>query len=154
MWKSAGRASSVRVLPWHLPYKWGKTRKNLSHGIFERHFRKIRRCGSTKCSKTLVCQLRFWIFNAVIYRYPRDLEIKIAGAWSSLYVSFPHASCKAKVNNSFVYKTGAWHTNIQLTRLFRWPSLVTGHWSHIPGTRHRDGKQSHLRTVVTSGPWR
>jgi hypothetical protein len=24
MWKSAGRAPSWRVLPWHLPYKWGK----------------------------------------------------------------------------------------------------------------------------------
>jgi len=25
MWKSAGRASSLRVLPWHLPYNWGKS---------------------------------------------------------------------------------------------------------------------------------
>jgi hypothetical protein len=24
MWKSAGRAPSLRVLPWHLPYNWGK----------------------------------------------------------------------------------------------------------------------------------
>jgi len=24
MWKSVGRAPSLRVLPWHLPYKWGK----------------------------------------------------------------------------------------------------------------------------------
>ena len=32
MWKSAGRAPSLRVLPWHLPYNWGKTRKNLSQG--------------------------------------------------------------------------------------------------------------------------
>jgi len=29
MWKSAGRASSLRVLPWHLPYNRGKsTKKN------------------------------------------------------------------------------------------------------------------------------
>jgi hypothetical protein len=32
MWKSAGRAPFLRVLPWHLPYNWGKTRKNLSQG--------------------------------------------------------------------------------------------------------------------------
>ena len=30
--KSAGRAPSWRVIPWHLPYNWGKTRKNLSQG--------------------------------------------------------------------------------------------------------------------------
>jgi hypothetical protein len=30
MWKSAGRAPSLQVIPWHLPYNWGeKTRKNL-----------------------------------------------------------------------------------------------------------------------------
>jgi len=23
-WKSAGRAPSLRVIPWHLPYNWGK----------------------------------------------------------------------------------------------------------------------------------
>jgi hypothetical protein len=27
MWKSAGRAPSLRVLPWHLPYNWGKSTK-------------------------------------------------------------------------------------------------------------------------------
>ena len=33
MWKSAGRAPSLRVIPWHLPYNWGKSRgKNLSLG--------------------------------------------------------------------------------------------------------------------------
>jgi hypothetical protein len=31
MWKSAGRAQSLRVLPWHLRYE-EKTRKNFSHG--------------------------------------------------------------------------------------------------------------------------
>ena len=31
MWKSADRASSLRVIPWHLPYK-KKARKNLSQG--------------------------------------------------------------------------------------------------------------------------
>jgi len=25
MWKSAGRTPSLRVLPWHLPYNWGKS---------------------------------------------------------------------------------------------------------------------------------
>jgi len=25
MWKSAGRAPALRVLPWHLPYNWGKS---------------------------------------------------------------------------------------------------------------------------------
>ena len=25
VWKSAGRAPSLRVLPWHLPYNWGKS---------------------------------------------------------------------------------------------------------------------------------
>jgi hypothetical protein len=31
MWKSAGHAPSFRVLPWHLPYNWGKnTEKTLS----------------------------------------------------------------------------------------------------------------------------
>jgi phosphatidylserine decarboxylase len=29
---SAVRAPSLRVLPWHLPYDWGKARKNLSQG--------------------------------------------------------------------------------------------------------------------------
>jgi len=29
-WKSAGRSPSWRVIPWHLPYNWGKARKNLS----------------------------------------------------------------------------------------------------------------------------
>jgi len=32
MWKSAGRAPSLRVLPWHLPYTEEKARKNLSKG--------------------------------------------------------------------------------------------------------------------------
>jgi hypothetical protein len=33
MWKSAGRAPCLRVLPWHLPYNWGKkARKTLSQG--------------------------------------------------------------------------------------------------------------------------
>jgi len=27
IWKSAGRAPSLRVLPWNLPYNWGKARK-------------------------------------------------------------------------------------------------------------------------------
>ena len=36
MWKSAGRAPSLQVLPWHFPYNWGKStnlsqcKKNLS----------------------------------------------------------------------------------------------------------------------------
>jgi hypothetical protein len=32
MWKSAGRDPSLRVLPWHLPYKWGKITENLRQG--------------------------------------------------------------------------------------------------------------------------
>jgi hypothetical protein len=32
MWKSVGRAPSLRVLSYNLPYNWGKTRKNLSQG--------------------------------------------------------------------------------------------------------------------------
>ena len=32
MWKSAGRAPSLRVLPWHLPYNRGKSTDNLSQG--------------------------------------------------------------------------------------------------------------------------
>jgi hypothetical protein len=28
MWKSAGRAPSLRVLPWHLPNNWGKSTEN------------------------------------------------------------------------------------------------------------------------------
>ena len=31
-WKSAGRAPSLRVLPWHLPYNRGKSTENLSQG--------------------------------------------------------------------------------------------------------------------------
>ena len=31
-WKSAGHVPSWQVLPWHLPYNWGKTQKNLSQG--------------------------------------------------------------------------------------------------------------------------
>ena len=30
--KSAGRAPSLRGIPWHLPYNWGEARKNLSQG--------------------------------------------------------------------------------------------------------------------------
>jgi len=30
--KSADRAPYLRVIPWHFPYKWERTRKNLSHG--------------------------------------------------------------------------------------------------------------------------
>ena len=30
--KSAGRAPSLQVLPWHLPYKWGKSTEKLSQG--------------------------------------------------------------------------------------------------------------------------
>jgi hypothetical protein len=29
-WKSAGRAPSLRVIPWHLPYSWGKKRGKTS----------------------------------------------------------------------------------------------------------------------------
>jgi len=29
IWENAGRAPSLLDLPWHLPYNWGKTRKNL-----------------------------------------------------------------------------------------------------------------------------
>jgi len=25
IWKSVGRAPSLRVIPWHLPYNWGKS---------------------------------------------------------------------------------------------------------------------------------
>jgi hypothetical protein len=32
MWKSAGRATSLRVLLWHLPYNWEKSTENLSEG--------------------------------------------------------------------------------------------------------------------------
>jgi len=27
-WKTAGRAPSLRVLPWHLPYNWGNSTEN------------------------------------------------------------------------------------------------------------------------------
>ena len=30
MWKSAGRAPSLRVLPWHLPYNLGKSTEKTS----------------------------------------------------------------------------------------------------------------------------
>jgi hypothetical protein len=32
MWKSADHAPSLRILPWHLPYNWGKSTENLSQG--------------------------------------------------------------------------------------------------------------------------
>ena len=32
MWKSAGRAPSLRILPWYLPYNWGKSMENLIQG--------------------------------------------------------------------------------------------------------------------------
>jgi len=32
MWKSAGRASSLRVLPCHLPYNWGKSTEKPQSG--------------------------------------------------------------------------------------------------------------------------
>jgi len=32
MWKSAGRAPSLGVLLWYLPYNWGKITENLSQG--------------------------------------------------------------------------------------------------------------------------
>jgi len=36
-WKSAGRAPSLRVLTWHLPYNWGKSTENWgkNHGSAE-----------------------------------------------------------------------------------------------------------------------
>jgi len=33
MWKSAGRAPCLRVLPWHLPYKWGKSMEKSQSGF-------------------------------------------------------------------------------------------------------------------------
>ena len=30
--KSAGRAPSLRVIPWHLPYNWGKSTEKPQHG--------------------------------------------------------------------------------------------------------------------------
>jgi len=30
MWNNVGRAPSLRVLPWHLPYNWWKSTENLS----------------------------------------------------------------------------------------------------------------------------
>jgi len=32
IWKSAGRAQSLRVLPWHLPYNWGKSTEKPQSG--------------------------------------------------------------------------------------------------------------------------
>jgi hypothetical protein len=32
MWKNASRAPSLQVLPWILPYNWGKSTENLSQG--------------------------------------------------------------------------------------------------------------------------
>ena len=32
MWKSAGRVPSLRVLPWHLPYNWGKSAEKPQSG--------------------------------------------------------------------------------------------------------------------------
>jgi hypothetical protein len=32
LWKSAGRAPSLRVLPWHLPYNWGKSTEKPQSG--------------------------------------------------------------------------------------------------------------------------
>jgi hypothetical protein len=32
IWKSAGRAPSLRCLPWHLPYSWGKSREKPQSG--------------------------------------------------------------------------------------------------------------------------
>jgi len=31
-WKSAGRASSWLVIPWHLPYNWGKSTERPQSG--------------------------------------------------------------------------------------------------------------------------
>jgi len=32
MWKSAGRVPSLRVIPWHLPYNWGKSKEKPQSG--------------------------------------------------------------------------------------------------------------------------
>jgi hypothetical protein len=32
IWKNAGRAPSLRVLPWHLPYNWGKSTERTKSG--------------------------------------------------------------------------------------------------------------------------
>jgi hypothetical protein len=34
MWKSAVRAPSFRVLPWHLPYNWGKNTQKSQSGYY------------------------------------------------------------------------------------------------------------------------
>jgi len=31
-WKGAGRAPSLRVTPWHLPYNWGKSKEKPQSG--------------------------------------------------------------------------------------------------------------------------
>jgi hypothetical protein len=35
MWKSAGRAPSWRVIPWHLPYNWGKSMEKTSVRVWK-----------------------------------------------------------------------------------------------------------------------
>jgi len=32
MWEIAGRAPSLRVIPWHLPYNWGKSTEKPQSG--------------------------------------------------------------------------------------------------------------------------
>jgi uncharacterized integral membrane protein len=32
IWNSAGRALSLRVMPWHLPYNWGKSTEEPQSG--------------------------------------------------------------------------------------------------------------------------
>jgi len=32
VWKSAGRAPSLLVIPWHLPYNWGKSTEKPQSG--------------------------------------------------------------------------------------------------------------------------
>jgi len=54
MWKSAGRAPSLRVLPWHLPYKWGKTSLDILSGPWQQKDWK-----TILYSTALISQVRF-----------------------------------------------------------------------------------------------
>jgi hypothetical protein len=63
IWKNAGRAPSLRVITWHLPYNWGKSTENPQYSVQFHHFviflltialEKYRLC---RCFKTITLDL-------------------------------------------------------------------------------------------------
>ena len=71
-WKTAGRAPSLRVLPWHLPYNWGKSTEKTSVRVAEEcqlarwnHRKKFSRNGDLYIPGEMDLQTCFTLFQNI-----------------------------------------------------------------------------------------